>query len=224
MPTAEPLELLDSNGVKADSYAMRRHSGAAGGALAASIAVTVVGCGHGSRRVLDRPAGPHPPALAAAGKSISAAKSHQARASRRVPLHQPDGALCLRGGMITVSQPYVMTSWYVPRPGKYEKVRYRPVLYTWSSGKWRLYKAGTLWGGAANKDGLFTFGSGLGSYHWVPLTAKDPSGKSFSGLGPGYYRASVQFIWPAAKRSVTEPAGSHYYWDSGDTAEYCTFT
>ena len=203
---------------------MRRHSCPAGGALAVAIAVAVVGCGHGSRRAEDRPPGPQPPALAAAGKAPSAAKTHQAHTSARVPLHQTDGARCLDGGMITVSQPYVMASWFAPRPGKYEKVRYQPVLDRWSSGAWRFYKAGTLWGAYANRDGLHTFGRDLGSFSWVALTPRDPSGTSFSGLTPGYFRAAVKFIWPAAKRSVTEWAGVHYYTSSGETALFCRFT
>ena len=197
-----------------------------------AVAATVVGCGqsvrsgHGARSVANRPPGPHPTALAAAGKRSAARKKSGARTVRTsagVPLHQTDGAICLDGGMMTVSPPYVMTSWFVQQSGKYEKVRYQALLDVWTASGWRLYKAGTVWGGAANQDGLYEFGTGLGSYRWVPLTARDPSGKSFSGLTPGYYRAVVKFIWPVADRSVAEWAGAHYYWSLGVSAQYCTF-
>jgi hypothetical protein len=188
------------------------------------VLLATVGCGGGKRRASDHLPGPHPPGLAAAGKGVPQSETRPVRSASRVPDHQPNGARCLAGGFVLVEYPYVMASWFRVGPGgSYEKVEYQPLLYVWSGGGWRLYLRGTIWGAYADSNGLVRVGNETANFYWVALTARNSTGKTFSGLGPGYYKAAVKFIWPAANRSVTEWAGDHYYWDTGATAQYCTF-
>ena len=192
--------------------------------LVVAVLVTA-GCGGGKRRALDHPPGAHPPGLAAAGKGAPQKESRPIRSASRVPFHQPNGARCLSGGYVLVESPYVMEPWFPERliGGRLEKVEYQPLLYRWASGRWNPYLVGTLWGASADRNGLVRIGNESVNFCWVALTPRNRSGKSFSGLAPGYYRAAVKFIWPAANRAVTEWAGDHYYWDTGAVAQYYTF-